>query len=144
MTLPPPWVLESFIIHNLLINVFITFIILGLANSNRSFARLLQKHRKKLFQEKRLPSTWEDLQTVPEKFTKTNSGEEFLVYNEVLNKDGQCVLGFMSPSLLAVIKTGDEWSVDGTFDITKWTLFAQVRFKMIFQFNFNIFQYFFK
>ena len=104
--------LLNFITYNLLNNVFITFIIIGLATSNRSFARSLQKHRKNLFQEERLSSTWEALQTVPEKFSKTNSGEEFLVYNEVLNKDGQRVLGFMSPSILAVIKTGDEWSLD--------------------------------
>ena len=48
-------VLVSFIICNLLNNVFIIFIILGLATSHRSFARSLQTKHKQSFQEERLP-----------------------------------------------------------------------------------------
>ena len=45
----------------------------------------------------------------------------------------------MSPSLLAIVKSAEEWTVDGTFDITKWTLFSQATFSFIFSFNFQLY-----
>ena len=41
-------------------------------------------------------------------------------------------MGFMSTSLLAVLKSTEEWSVDGTIEITWWTLFSQVSFSFSF------------
>ena len=127
----PPWVLVSFNIFNILNNVFIIFITLGLALSHRSFARSLQKKRKVDNEEEALPSSWDDLETVPSKFHLSKSGEELLCFNQVVNNDGMRIFGFLSPSLLAIIKSATEWSIDGTFDITRWTLFAQVRFTLL-------------
>ena len=53
-----------------------------------------------------------------EKFMKTHLGKQFIVFNQVINKESKRVLGFMSPSLLAVLKFTEEWNVDGTFNIT--------------------------
>ena len=135
----------SFIIYNFLSIFFIIFIILGLATSQRSFARSLQKKRKKSFGDERLPTTWDQLETVSEKFLKTHSEEDFLVFNHVINKEGAHVMGFMSPFLLDVLKKTEEWSVEGTFVITKWTLFSQVSFSFYILFKFSTlkFQYFF-
>ena len=47
------------------------------------------------------------------------------------------VMGFMSPSLLDVLKKMEEWSFDGTFEITKWTLFSQVSFSSFILFKFS-------
>ena len=80
----------------------------------------------------RLPTASDQLETMPKKFLKTHSGEDFLVFNiEVVH-----VMGFMSPSLLDVLKKMEEWSFDGTFDITKWTLFSQVSFTFYILFKF--------
>ena len=98
----------------------------------------MQKKHKKSFQDERLPITWEQLETVPEKFIKTQFGEDFLVFNHVINNEGVHVMEFMSPSLLAVLKNTEDCSVDGTFDITKWTLFSQVSFRFLFSLNFQL------
>ena len=60
-----------------------------------------------------------------------------MLMNKVINKDGARIMGFMSPSLLAVLKKMEEMSIDGTFDITKWTLFAQVSFSFFILLNFS-------
>ena len=45
-----------------------------------------------------------------------------------INNTGALVMGFSSPSLLDVLRKSEELSIDGSFDITKWTLIAQVKF----------------
>ena len=74
-----------------------------------------------------------DLEDIPEQFTKSITGEEFLIYNrEVNSTTGERILGFSSPSLLDVLRNSSEASIDGTFDITKWTLFSQVKEELYF------------
>ena len=91
-------------------------------------ARGLQKKRKRSFGDEKLPTSWDDMKNVPEQFKTTHSGEAFLVMNQSINKMRALVMGFRSPSLLDVLRKFEELSIDGTFDITKWTLFAQVKF----------------
>ena len=107
---------------------FIFFVILGLVTSHRSFARKLQKKRKRSFGDEKLPTSLEDLKTVPDQFLKTNSGEDFMVMHKIMNDAGARIIGFMSPSLLAVLKKTEKISIAAPLDITKWTLFSQVRF----------------
>ena len=54
-----------------------------------------------------------------EKFMKTHSGKQFIVFKQFINKESARVLGFISPSLLAVLESTEEWNVDGTFNITR-------------------------
>ena len=121
------WGLVSFIIIFLL-DLFLTFIIfIGPAIPQRSLARFLQKKRKLSFGDTKLPSVWDDLQDIPSQFKKTSSGEEFLIMNKKLDNTSESrILGFSSPSLMDVFRRSREISIDGTFNITKWTLFSQV------------------
>ena len=118
----------SFIIYNFLSLFFNFIVILGLVTSHKSFACSLQKKRKRSFGEEKLPTSWDDMKTVPEQFLKSYSGEDFLVMNKSINEAGARIMGFVTPSLMVVLKKTDDISIDGTFDITKWTLFAQVRY----------------
>ena len=103
-----------------------------MALSHKSFARSLQKTRKSSFGDHKLPKAWKDLDDTPEQFTKTSSGVQFLIFNrEVDNTTGARILGFSSPSLLDVLRNATDISIDGTFDITKWTLFSQVKIAIL-------------
>jgi hypothetical protein len=118
----------SFIINNFHTLFLIFCIFIGLAISHRSLARGLQKKRKMTFGDEKLPTSWDDMQNVPEQFKTTHSAEAFLIMNQSINNKGALIMGFSSPSLLEVLRKSEELSIDGTFDITKWTLFAQVKF----------------
>ena len=76
----------------------------------------------------KLPTSWDDMQNVPEQFKTTQSFKAFLVLNQSINNKAALVMGISSPSHLDVLRKSEELSIDGTFDITKWTLFAQVKF----------------
>ena len=103
-----------------------------MALSHKSFARSMQKKRKSSIGDHKLPKAWKDLDDTPEQFTKTSSGEQFLIFNkEVDNTTGARILGFSSPSLLDVLRNASDISIDGTFDITKWTLFSQVKIAIL-------------
>ena len=117
----------------LLDHVFTNTIFAGTAISHKSLARSLQRKRKSSFGDNKIPSSWKGLEDIPEQFTKSSTGEEFLIYNrEVNSTTGERILGFSSPSLLDVLRNSSEASIDGTFDITKWTLFSQVREELYF------------
>ena len=118
----------SFII-SFLLDLFLTFIIfLGLVIPDRSLARHLQKKRKLSLEDIKLRSVWDDLQDIPTQFKETSSGEEFLMLNQKVDNTSESrILGFSSPSLMDVFRRSSEISIDGTFDITKWTLFSQVK-----------------
>ena len=112
------------------------FLLSGYLPKQRSLARNLQRKRKASFGETVLPKTWADFDDVPEKFQLTNDGSPFLSCDEVIGKAGERVLGFISPSLSEVLRGSSEWSIDGTFDITRWTLFSQVRSFCLYLFKF--------
>ena len=118
----------SFIINNFLSLFLIFFIFIGLVISHRSLARGLQKKRKRSFGDEKLPTSWDNMKNVPKQFKTTHSGEAFLVMNQSINNVGALFMGFSVPSLLDILSKSEELSIDGTFDITKWTLFAQVKF----------------
>ena len=136
------WGLVSFIIIFPL-DLFLTFIIfVGLVIQQRSLARFLQKRRKLSFGDHKLPSDWGDLEDIPSQFKQTSSGEEFMIMNKKLDNAAESrILGFSSPSLMDVFRGSREISIDGTFDITKWTLFSQV--KIIIFVNLRIFDHFY-
>ena len=122
-------ILHCFLLDHVFTNTFFV----GTAISHKSLARSLQRKRKSSFGDNKLPSSWKDLEDIPEQFTKSSTGEEFLIYNrEVNSTTGQRILGFSSPSLLDVLRHSSEASIDGTFDITKLTLFSQVREELYF------------
>ena len=71
-----------------------------------------------------LAKSWEDL-VVPESLKKTPDGSDFLILEETVS-DGKKVWGFSSPTMLQLLSSSNEWSLDGTWDICKATMFEQV------------------
>ena len=58
----------------LLDHVFTNTIFAGTAISHKSLARSLQRKRKSSFGDNKLPSSWKDLEDIPEQFTKSSTG----------------------------------------------------------------------
>ena len=97
----------------------------GLIPTARNISQQLSRKRKLLVENQPLPKDWDDLTDIPEKFKMTTSGEEFLVINKRIKDTGERVIGFSSPQLLEVLNRSSIWSVDGTFEVTKYTFFGQ-------------------
>ena len=55
----------------------------------------------------------------------TPDGRPFLILEEQLEEREERVIGFASPAMLQVLNQSTEWFIDGTWDITKNTMFAQ-------------------
>ena len=116
----------KFIIFTIIIQFYNVFFVPGLMPKQRSFGRFLQKKRKNKFGDTSLPKTWKDFSSIPDQFLQTNDGEPFMILDKIIGNEGERVIGFVSPSLKHVMANSSSWSIDGTFDITKWTLFKQV------------------
>ena len=92
----------------------------------RTLARTLQRKRKvELGVTGNLSESWEEM-LVPEVFTKTVDGEEFIILDEPLEGKVGKVWGFCSPTGLAILKGAKDVYGDGTFEIVKSTLFYQL------------------
>lgn len=98
----------------------------GLPNlpNMRSMARSIQMKRKSLLGSPSLPKTWDDM-IVPEEYTITLDGEEFLILDEHLPGKISKVWGWASDSGLAILKAASDIYGDGTFKICKYTMFPQ-------------------
>ena len=92
--------------------------------NQRSMARLIQKKRKAELGMPSLPSSWEEM-TVPDEYTITQDGEDFLILDEVVPGTLKKVWGWASASGVSVLKASSDIYGDGTFEVTKSTLFSQ-------------------
>ena len=66
-----------------------------------------------------IPRTRADLQklaNLPTRFTKTASGDNWLILNTVQDQNKELIIGFVSPAQLALMKSSPTWYCDGTFD----------------------------
>ena len=97
----------------------------GLVPTARNISQQLSRKRKLMVENTPLPKEWDDLADIPEKFKITTSGEEFLIVNKKIKETGERVIGFSSQQLLEVLDKSSTWSVDGTFEVTKYTFFGQ-------------------
>ena len=66
-----------------------------------------------LWRLQRLPRLQWDL---PTRFTKTASGDNWLILNTVQDQNKELIIGFVSPAQLAIMKSSPTWYCDGTFD----------------------------
>ena len=92
--------------------------------NQRSMARLIQKKRKSVLDMPSLPISWEEM-TVPEEYTITQDGEDFLVLDEVVPGTTKKVWGWASANGVSVLKASTDIYGDGTFEVCKSTLFTQ-------------------
>ena len=68
---------------------------------------------------KEMESNRADLQklaNLPTRFTKTASGDNWLILNTVQDQNKELIIGFVSPAQLALMKSSPTWYCDGTFD----------------------------
>ena len=80
------------------------------APTQNCLAKRLQRKRKSSFDSPPLPTSWEEI-SVPDHFKSTTDGQDFLILEEELND--RKILGFASPSMLQVLRSSDEWFIDG-------------------------------
>ena len=91
---------------------------------SNTITKALSRKRKSELNCPQLPNSMEELQ-VPEIMKKTPDGEEFVILEEQINKKGDKVIGFASPTMLQVLRGSKEWFIDGTWDIVAQTFFTQ-------------------
>ena len=101
----------------------------------RTFSRYIQKKRKMSFGTTALPASWTDVTEILDRFKDTNDGEDLCILSTVIWNDGEIIIGSCSPSLKAVLANSATWSLDGTFNIKKLTLFFQLSSFLISLFN---------
>ena len=92
-----------------------------------SLARQVQRKRKaERGPEGNLPTSWQDM-IIPLQYHHTTGGENFIISEEsqALPKLGKIWI-FASPFSLSILRSSEEWFLDGTFDVVKFTLFSQV------------------
>ena len=97
-----------------------------------NLARQVQRKRKaERGPEGNLPTTWQDM-IVPLQYHHTTGGENFKIMevSQQLPKLGKIWI-FGSPFSLGILKSSEEWFLDGTFDVVKFTLFSQVSYLRI-------------
>ena len=100
---------------------------LALLPKAASLARQLQRKRKAdRGPEGNLPTSWQDM-IIPLQYHHTTGGENFTIMEEsqALPKLLKIWI-FASPFSLGILKSSEEWFLDGTFDVVKFTLFSQV------------------
>ena len=93
----------------------------------KSVARMVQRMKEAEWgPEGNLPTCWMDM-VIPDQYQKTTSGEDFVLLEESLEpqKIGKIWM-FASPFSISILKNSEEWFLDGTFQIVKLTLFAQL------------------
>ena len=93
---------------------------------HRTFSRYIQKKRKMSLGDTALPTSLTDFTDILDQFKDTNDGEDWCILNTVIWNDGEIVIRSCSSSLKAVLANSSTWSLDGTFDIKKWTLSPHV------------------
>jgi len=79
--------------------------------------RAVQRQKARVQEHPRVPNGYEDLETLPDKFTKTFDGERFLISNVGL-EGGDRILLFSSMFGLDLLRKAKTWSGDGTFSVT--------------------------
>jgi FLYWCH zinc finger domain len=62
-----------------------------------------------------LPQNYDDLDDIPDQFTKTTDGERFLLFNDEF-EEGRIII-FSSAHGLNMLQQAETWSCDGTFSV---------------------------
>ena len=100
----------------------------GLGNlpKARTFARNLQRKRKRVDESGPIPKRMKDL-VMPEQFKQTTDGHDFVIIeqNVIEGDDTKKVWGWCTKAAINVLQHSDEVYGDGTFEIVKHTLFEQ-------------------
>lgn len=90
-----------------------------------SLKKMLRRKRRENFPPN--PRTLQDLQDIPEKYRKTDSGDNFLLYDSDDDSDyeGQGrILVFSSRRNLELLARSEVWFMDGTFKVTTLQLLS--------------------
>ena len=94
----------------------------------KTISRTIQKKRKTLLDCPDIPRSWEDVE-VPEALKTDSSGEPWVILDDHTDEDDNSspkILGFASKTGLDLLKKAVLWSIDGTFEIMKPTMFSQL------------------
>ena len=75
----------------------------------------IYRARKANLDEDKLPTSAEELLNLPEKYTKLDSGENFLISAVKLSEADDVAMIFQSGFGKHILETSDEWFMDGTF-----------------------------
>ena len=75
----------------------------------------IYRARKSALHEDKLPSSADELLNLPEKYTKLDSGENFLVSAASLSEVDDVALIFMTDFGKRILNSSDDWFMDGTF-----------------------------
>ena len=93
----------------------------------KTLARKVQRKRRAEWgTEANLPTCWEEM-AIPQQYLTTSTGEPFVILDHTMEapQTGK-VWMFASDFTLHILKSSDEWYLDGTFQIVKETLFSQL------------------
>ena len=86
------------------------------STSLKVMERKIQRHKAKVQLHPGIPHSFADLETIPEKYTKTFDNERYLLANLTL-ETGERVLIYSSFFGLDMLKRSQVWSQDGTFGL---------------------------
>jgi hypothetical protein len=112
----------------------------GRAGTMKSLERKIQRHKTKALDHPKMPKKFADLESLPDKFKTTASGDKFLLFNKLIgtasaecestqeatqgtssssgSKTGARMIGFASNFGLHLLRQAEIWSADGTFSVT--------------------------
>jgi len=79
--------------------------------------RKLQHAKHEAKDHPKVPRYYDELAEIPERFTKTSSGDQFLIANEAIGHDGERIVIFASKSGMKMMQQANAWTADGTFDL---------------------------
>ena len=99
---------------------------LGAMRKTNTLKRAVNRARQSYEGAPSVPKTWDDM-IVPDHFSKTARGGDFLALEETVNPmASEKIVIFCSQDQKDVMKTAQYWVADGTFDVVNKTLFSQL------------------
>ena len=126
-TIPPRVVIQT-IVQQVLTDNITKGSGVGCVPIAKTIARMIQKKRQQTLQCPPLPFKWEKVE-IPESLQLDSSGKPWVRMCKQLNpEDHQSpkIVGLCSDQGLDLLKTAKSWSVDGTFEVMKTTMFSQL------------------
>ena len=92
---------------------------------NKSIAREIQLKRKANLDCGKLPTTLANA-VIPDVMKVNVDEEDWVILNEKLYGGSSCIWGFCSKAGIDALKRAELWTMDGTFEVTKFALFKQL------------------
>jgi hypothetical protein len=112
----------------------------GRAGAMKALERKIQRHKTQALDHPKKPKKYADLESLPDKFKITASGDKFLIFNKLIgtavgvdvestqeatqgtstsgSKTGARMIGYSSNFGLHLLRQAEVWSADGTFSVT--------------------------